>query len=235
MRKHAILLTTSLLFSGLANAGASGDDLAPKLGRASDEQSRPAPSKVLRRSSGSGSASDTAAQGESAPAAFQIYASDKSAELLYERQGSVLGLNNSHSNVGIVISEERDSAVTGAVMFNAQPEFLANINFAFGLRGYVALLGQENNDIFGVGANIEASYELPIDQLPLQLSAEFGYVPDILAFGQADRIFDWNVRAGLALTDNVDAFVGFRFLQFDTRPGDQELDDHVHLGITWRR
>ncbi len=226
------------MFSGLANAGASSDDLAPKLGRASaDEQSRPTPSSVLRRSaaSGSGAAADTDAQGDSAPTEFQIYASDKTAELRYQRQGPVLGLGNSYANVGFLVSEERDSALTGSIMFNAQSDLLSQFNFSFGIKTYVGLLGQENNDIFGIGGSIAASYQLPIEQVPLKFSAEFGYVPDIFAFGQSDRIFDWNVRAGVPLTENIDGYVGFRFLQFDTRPGDQELDDHFHIGITWRR
>ncbi len=236
MQKHAIFLTTALLFSGLANAGASGEDLAPKLGQANVEPVRVASTNTVRAGSGAAADSETdqAANGDTAPTALQFYASDKTFEFLLERQGSVLGLDNAHANIGFLLSEERDNAVTAAIMFDAQPAFLATFNFAFGLRAYAGLLGQENNDILAIGANIEASYVLPIEQFPVQLSAELGYAPDILSFGQADRIFDWNVRAGLAVTDNIDAFVGFRFLQFDTRPGDTELDDHLHIGISYR-
>jgi hypothetical protein len=59
------------------------------------------------------------------------------------------------------------------------------------------------------------------------------YAPDILTFGQSDRIFDWHARAELPLTKSISGFVGVRFLQFDTRPGDRELDKKVHIGVRW--
>ena len=167
------------------------------------------------------------------PRTIQIYASDETAEVLYERSESVFGLNNSRANVGVLFNEERDNVIAGSIMYDSEIEFFPGLDLSFGPKLYAGLLGIENADVVGLGANIEAAYHLPIRQFPLELSAGIAYTPDILTFGQSDRIIDWNVRAGLPLTKNITGFVGFRFLRFDTRPGDQELDERLHLGIRW--
>ena len=165
--------------------------------------------------------------------AMQLYASDDTAELLYERSEPVLNLNNSRASVSLLFNEKRDNAITGSLMYDVEPEFFSGLTVSFGSKLFAGLLGIENADVVGLGARIEAAYKLPVRQFPLKLSASMSYAPDILTFGQADRIIDWNVRSGLALTKNIDGFVGLRFLQFDTRPGDRELDKQIHLGIRW--
>jgi len=168
------------------------------------------------------------------PARFaQIYASDKAAELMYERAAPIFNLDNSRSSLGVLFTEERDNVIMGGIMYDAEPEFFPGLTVSFGGKVLVALLGIENQDVFAIAANVEAAYQLPLRMFPVNLSAAVGYAPDVLSFGQADRIIDWNVRAGLQLTSQIEGFLGFRFLQFDTRPGDAELDDQFHLGIRW--
>ena len=164
---------------------------------------------------------------------MQLYASDKAAEVLYERSGPVFNLNNSRASASFLFNEKRDNALTGSIMYDVEPEFFPGLTLSFGSKLYAGLLSVENTDVVGLAASIEAGYQIPIRQFPLKLSAAVNYAPDILTFGQSDRIIDWNVRAGLALTKNIVGFVGLRFLQFDTRPGDRELDKKAHLGIRW--
>ncbi len=165
---------------------------------------------------------------------MEFYSSDKAAELTYEKTGSVLGLNNTRARAGFLITEERDNVLTGAVMYDVQPKFFPGFKLAFGSKVYAGLLGVENTDVVAFAANIEVGYQFPIKQFPLDLGASLGYAPDILTFGQSDRVIDWTVRAGLGLTDNIDGFVGLRFFEFDTRPGDRKLDQQAHIGIRWK-
>ena len=167
------------------------------------------------------------------PRAMQVYASDKTADIMYERSGTAFNLKNSRANVGFLFNEKRDNVITGSILYDAQPEFFPGLRLSFGPKVYAGLLSIENADVFGLSANVEASYQIPVRQFPLGLSAALSYAPDILTFGQSDRIIDWNVRSGLSLTDNIYGFVGLRYLQFDTRPGDRELDKKVHFGIHW--
>lgn len=165
---------------------------------------------------------------------MQFYASDKSAELSYERTGPVFNLNNDRASAAFLTDEERDNAVMGTVMYDIEKELLSGLVLSFGPTVYVGILGVENEDVVALGGGIQAAYTLPTPILPVNLRAAFSYAPDVLTFGQSDRITDWNVRAGVPLRKNMEIFIGYRFLQFDTRPGDQELDKRVHVGVKWQ-
>lgn len=167
------------------------------------------------------------------PSTFQFYSSDKAAELTYEKSGSVFGLDNDRASLGFLMNEERDNAVTASIMFDASQTLVNGLRLSFGPQVIAGLLSVENSDVIGFAAGIEALYELPVKKFPLRLSTSLSYAPDILTFGQSDRIIDWNVRAGLPLTSNITGFIGARYLQFDTRPGERKLDQQVHIGIRW--
>lgn len=164
---------------------------------------------------------------------YQFYSSDKAAELSYERNGSVFGLNNKRALVSFLLNEERDNAVTAAILYDVASSPVRGLQLSFGPKLIAGLLSIENADVIGLAANIEAMYTAPIKKFPLRLTTGFSYAPDIMTFGQSDRIIDWNVRVGLPLTSNIDGFVGARYLQFDTRPGERKLDQQVHIGIRW--
>jgi len=168
-----------------------------------------------------------------APSVYQFYASDKAAELTYERNGSVFGLDNDRAVVSFLLNEERDNAVTAGIMFDAATDLVRGLKLSFGPKMIAGLLSIENADVIGFAASLEALYEAPLKKFPLRLSTGFSYAPDILTFGQSDRIIDWNIRAGLPLTNNIVGFVGARYLQFDTRPGERKLDQQIHVGIRW--
>lgn len=223
---HSAILVATLATSGLANAGGSPEDIN---GSSASTDVKP---RLAAATDGSAStAKESSAPTD--PSTIQFYASDKALEVQYQKPGELFNLGNSSSSVGFLLNEERDNAFIGTIMFEAEPALLRAINFEFGVRSIIGFIANENNDIFGIGLNLAASYDLPVEQFPIHLSAEVGYAPDILSFGQADRIIDWNVRVGTDITKKLHAFVGFRFLQFDTRPGDDELDDRVHIGVSW--
>ena len=162
-----------------------------------------------------------------------LYASDDAFRAEYETDAERFNLDSARLTGGFLLSEERDNVFTGTMMLDTFPGLVPDVRLSLGARAYVALLGIENRDVFGLGIGVQGAYELPVDFLPLQLGSEFFYTPDVLAFGQSDRIVDWNVDVGLAVRDNISAFVGFRFLQFDTRPGDREVEDDLHVGVRW--
>jgi len=164
---------------------------------------------------------------------FQLYASDKAAEIQYETQNSMLGLNNDKSRVAFLFSEERDNAITASFLFDSNLLSIRGLAISFGPKLTAGLLGFENSDIISLGASAEIVYTLPSRRVPLRFSGEVSYSPDILTFGQSDRVIDFNYRVGLPLTSNITGFVGLRYLQFDTRPGERKLDQYVHVGFRW--
>lgn len=164
---------------------------------------------------------------------MSVYASDKTAQFQFERSGGVFGLNSDRARIGFLTNETRDNTLTGSVLYDVNNSVIPGLSIMFGTKAFAGLLALENTDIVGIGASLEAAYLFPVERFPLTLTASFSYAPDILTFGQADRIIDWHVRASLPLTDNIEGFTGLRFLQFDTRAGQRELDKRVHIGVRW--
>lgn len=169
----------------------------------------------------------------SANRTFELYASDKTVQARYDRDSEVVKVDNGRYHAAFLFNENRDLLFTSGLNIDAQPDFLPGVTFSVGGKGYAALLARENSDVVGLGFGLEAGYVLPLKRFPLQIDLGVYYAPDILTFGQSDRIIDWQARVGVALTDKMEVFVGHRYLQFDTRPGEEKLDNKVHIGLRW--
>ena len=168
-----------------------------------------------------------------ADSSISLRVSDDVATLTYERDARRLGIDNGRVQAGFLLSEQRDTIFTGTLMVDTRPDLVPQVRLSVGARAYAALLGVENRDVVALGLGVEGFYSLPIRVLPLELQVGAFYAPDVLAFGQADRIIEWNADVGLRLRERLAAYAGFHFLQVDTRPGDREIDDEIHIGIRW--
>lgn len=177
--------------------------------------------------------SESAAPAAEGARTFELYASDKTAQGRYDRDSNLLGRDGVRVHGAFLYNEERDIIFSGGLNMDVQPEYLSGFELSLGTRAYAALLARENSDAIAFAVGIEALYTLPLRKFPLEFSGSIYYAPDIFTFGQSDRVLDWQGRVGFPLTKNMSTFVGVRFLQFDTRPGSEEIDERLHLGIRW--
>lgn len=215
-----ILALTFLASSALAGGDPDEFDQANESARIGAE-----PIRIVDANEGSNSRSGLSG--------LDIYASDKAAQIVLQSDGSPLKLDNARLGIGFLFNEERDNIFMGGIVLDATPEFLPGVTLSVGSRVYAGLLGIENADVVGLSLGLEASFDPMLDTLPLIFNGSIYYAPDILTFGQSDRIIDWRVDAALQLRDSLSGYVGLRYLQFDTRPGDREIDDNVHVGLRW--
>ena len=110
---------------------------------------------------------------------------------------------------------------------------MSSIRLSFGVRLYGILLDEENNDSFAGAVGVEAAYTLPFDAFPLEIAGSFYYAPDVFTFGEGDRAVDAQLDLIFPFRPQLSLFVGGRFLQLDTTPGDAEIDNRVHVGFRW--
>ena len=174
-----------------------------------------------------------AAIGGEAGRSISLTISDDVANVTYQNDADSLGVDQGRVQAGFLLSEQRDIIFSGTLLLDTRPGLVPQVRLSAGARAYAALLGDENRDAVAFGLGVEGAYTLPVRVLPLELTAAAFYAPDVLSFGQADRIIDWNVDVGLQLRDQLAAFAGLRFLQVDTRPGSREVEDEVHIGVRW--
>jgi len=160
---------------------------------------------------------------------LSLYLSQKVVFGQYER--ALKRFDNARGHLGLLVSEERDTVIQGGLALDTS--LTESFRLSVGARGYGALLELENSDVFSAAIGAETAYKLPFNALPLELGASFYIAPDILTFGAADQTIDTQIDVTLPVRSQLSVFGGVRFLQFDTRPGDQEVDNRVHFGLRW--
>ena len=152
---------------------------------------------------------------------------------MYERNASERfeSIDEGRLHLGLLYGEARDTVFQGGLAVDTSLTDLFRLSV--GGRGYVGLLGDENEDTIAAALGAEAAYILPFEKLPLEFGASIYYAPDILTFGTSDRVIDTRFGVALPVRPQLSVFTGARFLQFDTRPGDEEVDNRIHLGVRW--
>jgi hypothetical protein len=226
MKIITVLMSASLASPCVAMGGGDPAELGAEDGTVPVNTSARTVASQIQ--SGAGSAENTDAR------YIQFYTSDKTVQFQYQKHESSFNLGNSRSNASFVLSEERDTVMSATLLFDAPSVPVPGLTFSFGAKVIAGLLAVEDTDVLGIAPSIELVLRSPLEKLPLTVVAAVNYAPDILTFGNADRIFDWNVRVGLPLTRKIEGFVGYRFLQFNTLPGDRRVDNSVNLGIVWK-
>jgi len=175
--------------------------------------------------------SATGASGAGASASAPAVAAAEVLFAQFERSAARYDFENARVHAGFMFTEERDTLFQAGLSLDAS--FVSSFRLSFGTRVYAALLSDENNDVFAGAIGGELAYHLPFEKLPLELSTSLYYAPDVFTFGQGDRVIDWQIDVTLPFRSQLSVFTGIRFLQVDTRPGDREIDNRLHIGIRW--
>jgi hypothetical protein len=163
--------------------------------------------------------------------AVEGYVSNIALQMQYVREFGVEGLGPVEARAGALYTEQRDLIGMGDLLaYLGDQAERRLIDVSVGTRVYAAFLNEENEDTFGIGFGGEAEWFFSRDRRT-SLKASAYYTPDILTFGIADNATDWSVRLLTRIRENTDVFVGYRSLQFETRVGDREVDDHLHVGF----
>lgn len=162
-----------------------------------------------------------------------FYLSDEVLFGQFERNAARYDFENARINLGFLFAEEQDIVFQGGLALDAPSELVSSIRLSFGVRLYGILLDEENNDSFAGAVGVEAAYTLPFSGFPLEIAGSFYYAPDVFTFGEGDRAVDAQIDLIFPFRPQLSLFIGGRFLQLDTTPGDAEIDNRVHVGFRW--
>ena len=165
--------------------------------------------------------------------AVELALTEETLQATYFTDAGLVGLRGSGLALGLLLSDDRDIVASGTVL---APDVLANLvpgplALAIGGRAYAALLDDPDDDVFGLAPGLEARYALPFGT-PMAVVGNVFYAPDILTFGDADDVLDFNVRFEVQFIPRAVGFVGYRLLDFDRdEAGDDEIVENVQLGL----
>ena len=135
--------------------------------------------------------------------------------------------------LSLLLSEDRDLVASGSLMV---PIIQTNIvpgplSLSVGAKAFGAFLADPSDDVFAIAPGVEGRYALPFGGIPMGIVTNVFYAPEILTFGEADNVLDFNIRFEAQFTQSVVGFVGYRLLEFDRDGGDDQIVENVQFGV----
>ena len=164
----------------------------------------------------------------------ELALSNDTLQLRYLGSGNMVGLQGSQFTGGVFLGEERDFVLNAGLLFRADLG-IRRFDINFGPQLYAALLQEENDDVMAISVGTEVRFFIDPDR-GLAVSGQAYYAPDILTFGTADNLTDLSARVELNVAEQVQAFAGMRWFEFDLTDGSGErtLQEEVFVGVGYR-
>ncbi|HEU4625943.1 MAG TPA: hypothetical protein VFS52_14325 [Steroidobacteraceae bacterium] len=166
--------------------------------------------------------------------AAELALSNKTLQLRYDTP-SDLGGEGSRMSYGLFLSEDRDVVGSAALLLKSNLNFgYGPLELRFGPQAYVALLKEQNQDVFSLTIGLDARWNL-VPSRGIAIAGSAFYGPDILTFGEADRLTDFMVRGEIAVNDRLTVFGGYRWFRVNlVNAESRNLQNEFLAGVRWR-
>ena len=179
-------------------------------------------------------ATQAVAQRDARGSTAEVALSNDTLQLRYLASGSTVGVQGSHVTGGVFLGEERDLVMDAGLLFPADLG-IRRLNISFGPQVYAALLQEENDDVMAVSVGTEVRFFIDPSR-GLAVSGQAYYAPDILTFGSADNLTDLSARVEMNVAQQLQAFAGMRWFEFDLTDGSgkRTLQQEAFVGVGYR-
>jgi hypothetical protein len=169
-----------------------------------------------------------------ADSSAELALSNDTMQLRYIGSGNPVGVQGSELTGGVFLGEQRDFVLNAGLLFPADLG-IRRLDVSFGPQAYAALLQEENDDVMAVSVGTQVRFFLDPDR-GLAVSGQAYYAPDILTFGTADNLTDLSARVEMRVAEQLQAFAGMRWFEFDLTDGSGErtLQEEVFVGVGYR-
>jgi YfaZ precursor len=164
----------------------------------------------------------------------EVALSNDTLQLRYLGSGDRIGVQGSQFTGGVFLGEERDFVLSAGLLFPMDLG-VRRLDISFGPQVYAALLQEENDDVMAVSVGAEARFFIDPARR-LAISGQAYYAPDILTFGTADNLTDLSARVEFGVSEQLLAFAGMRWFEFDLTDGSGErtLQQEAFVGLGYR-
>jgi hypothetical protein len=138
----------------------------------------------------------TATEEERRLRALELALTNDSVQGKFLTDAGLIGLEGNRLGFGVLITDDRDivgsaEVLAAGLLRNLLPDLL---ELSLGARALIGLLDDPDDDVVGIAPGVAARARLPVGGPPMYIASDFFYAPDILTFGDADAVADFNVR-----------------------------------------
>lgn len=164
---------------------------------------------------------------------FEAALTSETAQFTFRSDSSLIGWGGSELGFGLFYNDASDFVGQISLMQRRQSSKQTPLTLGVGVRGYLGLLDDIDEDIFAVGIGGEIRYTIP-GVMPMSIYLMGHYAPKITSFSDTEEIFDYNLGFQIEVLPQTTAFIGVRHLEVELKDdgGDYEMDDdRAHIGI----
>jgi hypothetical protein len=159
---------------------------------------------------------------------LEIFLSERAVQAGYNRP---IGVSGGDISVAGFFNEDDDIMLNGGLVVSGQPPGQLPFSFGAGAKAYVFALDDADEDLVAGALGGRVRYTIPAN-IPMHVSTEAFYAPEITTTSGGDNMLDFNVRFAVEFIPRTTGFIGYRLLEVDLDDGrDVELDDNIHVGL----
>ena len=165
--------------------------------------------------------------------ALELALSDEAVQLRYFTDAEIRAQRTSRMFYTVFLSEERDVVGSAALLVDTDLDLLPRLTIQVGPQVYAGLLSEENEDAFALAVGVQLRYALVRSRGINIIGHAFGS-PDVLTFGSADNLFDYEARAEMPLANRLIGFAGYRWFELDlVDRQERTLQNELFVGVRW--
>lgn len=176
------------------------------------------------------------ALGAAHAAGLDISLGDETAQFVYMFDSdSQIGIGGADLGAGFFFNEQDDYLLNFSMLVMGHSAGRnRSLQLGAGAKAYAGELDDfpAQEDVAAVAVGGKISYIFPAS-MPMALSAELFYAPDITSFGDNESLTDLLIRLEIEVAPTTRFYIGYRNLEteFENSNVDYELDDNGHVGV----
>jgi hypothetical protein len=157
--------------------------------------------------------------------------SNQALQLRYLDDAEVIGRADSDLAYSLLLTEDRDIVGSAALFVDTDLQFVPRLTIQIAPQAYAALLDEEDSDVFALAFGVKARYEL-VPSRGIAVVGHAFYSPDVLTFGSADNLRDFEARGEMRLTGRLIGFAGYRWFRLNLAgTADEDLQNQFFAGL----
>jgi hypothetical protein len=162
---------------------------------------------------------------------FEAALSSETAEFTFRSDSSLIGWGGADLAFSVLYNEESDFIGQISLLQMRQASQDNPLTFGVGVKAYLGILDDIDQDVFAFGIGGEVRYTFP-GVTPVAIYLRGNFAPKITSFSDTEEVVDYTLGVQIEALPQTVAFIGLRHLEVETDIGDYEVDDdRLHLGV----
>jgi hypothetical protein len=168
---------------------------------------------------------------DEAQRAVELAVSNQALQLRYLDDAEVIGRAESDLAYSLLLTEDRDIVGSAALFVDTDLQFMPRLTIQIAPQAYAALLDEEDNDVFALAFGVKIRYDV-VRARGIAIVGHAFYSPDVLTFGTADNMRDFEARGEIRLTERLIGFAGYRWFRLSlTGTQEEDLQNQFFAGL----